>query len=57
MLEREIHRRLRGYVGYRATRAINGIGSTLAAILLAEIGDVTSRCHCAAARCRPSPRS
>jgi transposase len=43
VLERQIHRRLRGYVGYRATQAINGIGSKLAAILVAEIGDVTSR--------------
>jgi hypothetical protein len=42
-LERQIHRRLRGYVGYRATQAINRIGSKLAAISVAEIGDVTSR--------------
>jgi transposase len=40
MLEREIHRHLRGHRGYRAVHAINGIGSTIAAILVAEIGDV-----------------
>ena len=40
MLEREIYRQLRGHRGYRAIQAINGIGSTIAAILVAEIGDV-----------------
>jgi transposase len=40
MLEREIHRELRGHRGYRAIQAINGIGPTIAAILVAEIGDV-----------------
>jgi transposase len=41
MLEREIRRRLRADRGYRAIQAINGIGPTMAAILVAEIGDVT----------------
>ena len=40
MLEREIHRQLRGHRGYRTIQAINGIGPTIAAILVAEIGDV-----------------
>jgi transposase len=40
MLEGQIHRRLRGHRGYRAIPAINGIGPTIAAILVAEIGDV-----------------
>jgi transposase len=40
MLEGEIHRQLRGHRGYRAIQAINGIGPTIAAILVAEIGDV-----------------
>jgi Transposase len=39
MLERKIRERLRGHVGYRAIQAINGIGPTMAAILVAEIGD------------------
>jgi transposase len=50
MLERDIHRRLRGDRGYRAIQAINGIGPTMAAILVAEIGDVT-RFRNAAALC------
>jgi transposase len=41
MLEGQIHRQLRGHRGYRAIQAINGIGPTIAAILVAEIGDVT----------------
>jgi transposase len=41
MLEGKIRERLRGHVGYRAIQAINGIGPTMAAILVAEIGDVT----------------
>ena len=40
MLEAQIRSRLRGHVGYRAIQAINGIGPTMAAILVAEIGDV-----------------
>ena len=41
MLERKIHERVRGDQGFRAIQAINGIGPTMAAILVAEIGDVT----------------
>jgi transposase len=40
MLEREIHIQLRGHHGYHALQAINGVGRTIAAILVAEIGDV-----------------
>ena len=50
MLEGEIRKRLRGDRGYRAIQAINGIGSVMAAILVAEIGDV-SRFRSAAALC------
>ena len=39
-LERNIARQLKGHSGYRAIQAINGIGPTMAAILVAEIGDV-----------------
>jgi transposase len=41
MLEQQIHRQLRGHRGYRAIQAIDGVGPTIAAILVAEIGDVT----------------
>jgi len=41
MLERDIHQHLKGDRGYRAVQAINGVGPTIAAILVAEIGDVT----------------
>jgi transposase len=41
VLERTIHQRLRDDRGYRAIQQINGIGPTMAAILVAEIGDVT----------------
>jgi transposase len=40
MLEGEIHRQLRGHRDYQAIQAINGIGPTIAAISVAEIGDV-----------------
>jgi transposase len=40
-LEREIHEHLRHHAGYRAVQAINGIGPISAAVLVAEIGDVT----------------
>jgi transposase len=40
-LEREIHAHLCHHRGYRAVQAINGVGRTIAAILVAEIGDVT----------------
>ena len=41
MFEREIHLQLRGDAGYRAIQEIPGVGPTLAAIFVAEIGDVT----------------
>ena len=50
MLEAQIRSRLRGDRGYRAIQAINGIGPTMAAILVAEIGDV-SRFRSAPALC------
>jgi transposase len=40
-LEREIHQHLKGDRGYRAIQAINGIGRVSAAVLVAEIGDVS----------------
>jgi transposase len=40
MLEGEIHRQLRHHRGYRAIQAIDGVGRTIAAVLVAEIGDV-----------------
>jgi transposase len=40
MLERRIHASLRDDAGYKAIQAINGVGPTLAAIFVAEIGDV-----------------
>ncbi|MGH8915936.1 MAG: IS110 family transposase [Acidimicrobiia bacterium] len=36
----EIHRQLRGHRGYHTIQAINGIGPTIAAVVVAEIGDV-----------------
>src|SRR5439155_19234101 len=41
MLERDIHQHLKSHSGYRAVQAINGVGPTIAAILVSEIGDVT----------------
>jgi hypothetical protein len=40
MLEPEIHRWLRDDAGYRAIQSIHGVGRTMAAIFVAEIGDV-----------------
>jgi transposase len=40
MLEGEIHNQLRHHRGYQAIQAIDGIGPTIAAVLVAEIGDV-----------------
>ena len=40
-LERHIHQHLKKHRGYQAIQAINGIGPTSAAVLVAEIGDVT----------------
>src|ERR687891_422609 len=39
-LEPEIHRWLRDDTGYQAIQAIHGVGRTMAAIFVAEIGDV-----------------
>jgi transposase len=50
MLEGEIHRQLRHHRGYQAIRAIDGVGRTIAAVLVAEIDDV-SRFRCAEALC------
>jgi transposase len=41
LLERAIHRRLADDPGYRAIQALDGVGRTIAAIFVAEIGDVT----------------
>ena len=40
ILDRRIHARLRHDAGYRAIQAIHGIGPVLAAVFVAEIGDV-----------------
>jgi transposase len=50
MLERAVHAELRAHPGYRAVQALHGVGPTIAAILVAEIGDV-SRFASAAALC------
>jgi transposase len=49
-LEGMIRAQWRGHAGYRAIPAIHGIGPTVAAILVAELGDV-SRFDSAAALC------
>ena len=36
-----IHRRLRGHPGYEAVQALRGVGPVLAAVFVAEIGDVS----------------
>lgn len=41
MLERKIHAQLKDHQGYKAIQALPGVGKTLAAIFVAEIGDVT----------------
>jgi transposase len=41
LLERVIHTRLRDDKGYQTIQALHGIGRTIAAILVAEIGDVS----------------
>jgi transposase len=41
MLERDIHQHVKDDPGYHALQAIDGVGPTIAAILVAEIGDVT----------------
>jgi transposase len=40
-LEREVHHQLVKHPGYEAVQAIHGVGRTLAAVFVAEIGDVT----------------
>ena len=40
-LERDIHAQLRHHPGYNAIQAIPGVGRTMAAIFVAEIGDVS----------------
>jgi transposase len=40
MLERRIHQQLRHDRGYQAIQAIPGVGPTIAAIFVAEIGDI-----------------
>jgi transposase len=40
MLDRVIHEQLRDDCGYRAIQAIDGVGHVLAAVFVAEIGDV-----------------
>ena len=41
VLERDIHQHLKAHTGYRAIQAVNGIGKVSAAVLVAEIGDVS----------------
>ena len=41
MLERKIHQLLRHDRGYQAVQALHGVGRTIAAIFVTEIGDVT----------------
>jgi transposase len=41
MLERRTHRELKDHPGYRAIQALDGVGPVLAAVFVAEIGDVT----------------
>ena len=50
MLERKIHQQLRDDRGYRAIQGLTGVGRTIAAIFVAEIGDV-SRFRSAEALC------
>lgn len=41
MLDRQIHRQLKDHSGYQAIQVIPGVGKVIAAIMVAEIGDVT----------------
>lgn len=41
MLERDIYQHLKAHRGFQAVQAINGVGPIGAAVLVAEIGDVT----------------
>jgi transposase len=40
LFEREVHKLLKDDKGYRAVQAIDGVGKTMAAIFVAEIGDI-----------------
>jgi transposase len=40
-LERDLHQHLKNHRGYQAVQAVNGIGRVSAAVLVAEIGDVS----------------
>lgn len=40
IFEREVRTKLAGHAGYQATQQIPGVGETLAALFVAEIGDV-----------------
>jgi hypothetical protein len=42
MLERKIHAELAHHAGYNAIRAINGVGRTIAAILVSELPILSS---------------
>ena len=42
-----IYRRLKGHPGYEAVQALRGVGPVLAAVFVAEIGDVTRFANCA----------
>jgi transposase len=50
MFERLIHQQLRDHTGYQAIQVLTGVGRTIAAIFVAEIGDV-ARFRSAAALC------
>jgi transposase len=39
--ESQVRKRLRGHRGYRAVQALHGVGPVMAAIFVAEIGDVS----------------
>jgi transposase len=41
LFEREVHKALKGNKDYRAVQAVDGVGRTMAAIFVAEIGDVS----------------
>jgi transposase len=60
LVERELHRRLAAHQGYRAIQAIQGVGPIMAAIFVAEIGDITrfpdARHLCSWAGLTPSHR-
>jgi transposase len=60
MVESVLRRRLAGHAGYKAIQAIHGVGPVMAAIFVAEIGDVTrfpdARHLCSWAGITPSHR-